>query len=180
MRISQSFKGDVKAYYGLEHDPNMWFFLKRLILEVGLQFVFLTRIQLHLVSRNRFRMARLIHLLNLKSTGGEVSFTATIGPAFVVKHPNGVLIGEQVTLGKNCTLLKGVTFGLRDVRDLSGQPQTTSVGDSCVIGTHAVILSGVDLGDHCNVGANSVVTKSFPSNTTVVGIPARAIDESRP
>ncbi len=49
------------------------------------------------------------------------------------------------------------------------------IGRSCFVGYGARILSGVELGDHCVVGANSVVTRSFPAYTMVAGSPARRI-----
>ena len=49
------------------------------------------------------------------------------------------------------------------------------LGRNCFIGYRACILPGVQLGEHCIVGANSVVTKSFPAYSMVAGIPAKLI-----
>ena len=38
-------------------------------------------------------------------------------------------------------------------------------------------MDGAELGDGCVVGANSVVTKKFPSNVVIAGVPARIIKE---
>jgi acetyltransferase-like isoleucine patch superfamily enzyme len=46
------------------------------------------------------------------------------------------------------------------------------IGDSCFIGYRAVVLPGVTLGSNCVVGANSVVTRSFPAYSMVAGAPA--------
>jgi acetyltransferase-like isoleucine patch superfamily enzyme len=49
------------------------------------------------------------------------------------------------------------------------------LGPNCFIGYHAIILPGVQLGAHCIVGANSVVTKSFPAYCMIAGVPAKLI-----
>lgn len=51
----------------------------------------------------------------------------------------------------------------------------THVGRRAAIGSGAVILCGITIGEGAMVGAGSVVTKDVPPNTLVVGNPARAI-----
>lgn len=50
-----------------------------------------------------------------------------------------------------------------------------SIGKSCFVGLRAAIMPGVTLGDHCIIGVNSVVTKSFPAYSMVGGSPARLL-----
>ena len=49
------------------------------------------------------------------------------------------------------------------------------IGKNCFIGSRVLILKNVELGDNCIVGAGAVVTKSFPSNSVIAGIPAKLI-----
>lgn len=49
------------------------------------------------------------------------------------------------------------------------------IGNNCWIGSGAVFLDGAELGDGCVVAANAVVTKKFPDDSVVAGIPARII-----
>lgn len=49
------------------------------------------------------------------------------------------------------------------------------IGKQCWLGANAVVLPGVQLGDRVIVAAGSVVTKNFPANCIVAGVPARII-----
>ena len=52
------------------------------------------------------------------------------------------------------------------------------IGNYCWIGTRAVILKDVVLGDFCVVAAGSVVTKGFPAGSIIGGIPAKIIKDN--
>jgi acetyltransferase-like isoleucine patch superfamily enzyme len=47
------------------------------------------------------------------------------------------------------------------------------IGNNCWIGAGAVFLDGAVVGNGCVVGANAVVTKKFPDNSIIIGIPAK-------
>ncbi len=49
------------------------------------------------------------------------------------------------------------------------------IGDDVFIGTDCIILKGVTIGDRTIIAAHSVVTKSFPSDCILAGIPAKKI-----
>jgi len=49
------------------------------------------------------------------------------------------------------------------------------IGKSCWLGAKSTILDGVILGDNCVVAAGAVVTKSFPNNSIIGGVPAKIL-----
>jgi acetyltransferase-like isoleucine patch superfamily enzyme len=67
-----------------------------------------------------------------------------------------------------------------------GQPQTandwkvitTTVRRGASIGSGAVIMCGVTIGEAAMVGAGAVVTHDVPDHAVVVGVPARATPRS--
>ena len=48
-------------------------------------------------------------------------------------------------------------------------------GDAARIGANSVVVAGVTIGERCQIGAGSVVTKNIPSYSVAVGNPARVI-----
>jgi acetyltransferase-like isoleucine patch superfamily enzyme len=51
------------------------------------------------------------------------------------------------------------------------------IGSNCWIGSKVTVLDGVKIGDNCVIAAGSVVTKTFPENTLLGGVPAKKIKE---
>lgn len=49
------------------------------------------------------------------------------------------------------------------------------LGRGCFLGFRVAVMPGVTLGEHCVVGANSVVTRSFPPYSMLAGSPAHLI-----
>lgn len=49
------------------------------------------------------------------------------------------------------------------------------IGSNVFVGFRAIIFPGVEIGDNVIIGAGAVVTKSIPSNSVAVGVPAKVI-----
>ncbi len=47
------------------------------------------------------------------------------------------------------------------------------MGNGVVIGSNAIVLGAILIGDHVRIGAGSVVVHDVPANATAVGVPAR-------
>jgi acetyltransferase-like isoleucine patch superfamily enzyme len=50
-----------------------------------------------------------------------------------------------------------------------------TIGQNCWIGSKVTILDGVEVGDGCIIAAGAVVTKSFPQNSIIGGVPAKLL-----
>jgi serine O-acetyltransferase len=84
----------------------------------------------------------------------------------------GVVIGETAEVGDYVTLFQGVTLGGTGKERGKRHP---TLGNHVVVGAGAKILGGISIGDNVKIGANSVVLKNVPANSTVIGVPARII-----
>ena len=64
-----------------------------------------------------------------------------------------------------------------DASDFRGVPGNVVIGDHVWIGTRAMILPGVTIGEGAVIGAGSVVTKDIPPYSIAVGSPAKVVRE---
>lgn len=121
---------------------------------------------------------------------GNEKFT----PEIVIE--DGVMIQQNLhmTCAKSIVISKGTSItpnvGIFDIihpyndikvnpREQSIQTHEVFIGENCLIGMNSVILPGTKLGNHCIVGACSVVSGSFPAYSVIVGSPAKIIKRYR-
>lgn len=180
-KFRSDFIEDLRMFVYPARPPRSLRAVAKVIIEPGLQFAYLMRLQLQEEAKGRMRRARLVHLLNLRHTGGEVGHGCEIGPGLVAKHPLGVIIGGGTVLGRRNTVLHNVTFGERYVGPLDqnarggGNTRYPTTGAGCTFGDGASVLGPVHVGDSAVVGAHALVIGNVPDGATVVGVPARAI-----
>ena len=82
----------------------------------------------------------------------------------------GVVVAPGVTVGPRTFLCKNVTLGERP--DAPGVPR---VGAHVLVGSGAMVLGPVTIGDHAEIGANAVVTEDVAAGAVVAGVPARVL-----
>ena len=151
-------------------DPAARGILEIVLLYQGLHALIHYRFANFFYKQNIFLAARLISQISRVMTGIEIHPGATIGKDFFIDHGMGVVIGETAIIGDNVLLYQGVTLGGTGL--VKGKRHPT-IGNNVVIGAGAKVLGNITIGDNSYVGANAVVIKDVPANSTVVGVPGR-------
>jgi serine O-acetyltransferase len=102
-------------------------------------------------------------------TGADIPVNCQIGGGLLIPHPNGIVIHPDAIIGVNCLILQQVTVGVGSKAGLA------VINGHVDIGAGAKVLGGIHVGAHAKIGANSVVLRDVPTDTTVAGVPARVI-----
>ncbi len=162
---------DMRAPFG--RDPAVRNVLEVMLCYPGFHALAFYRIS-HWLWIRGFKLAgRFISQLGRFLSGIEIHPGATIGRGFFIDHGMGVVIGETSEIGDDVTLYHGVTLGGTTWNQGKRHP---TLADNVVVGAGAKILGPVVIGKDALVGSNAVVVKNVAPGTTVVGIPARAVD----
>jgi len=92
-----------------------------------------------------------------------------------------ILCAESVTIGAGCTFSWEVQVLDNDFHaitvDGAAQPSRAPIviGDRVWVGTRAVILKGVTIGDGAVIAAGAIVNKDVPAGAIVAGVPAKVV-----
>lgn len=169
-RWRELLREDIQAVY--DKDPAARSLLEVLTSYPGLHAGWLHRIAHGLWKRDHLTLARLVSHANRFFTGIEIHPGARIGRRFFIDHGAGVVIGETSEIGDDVLMYQGAVLGGTSSERTKRHP---TIGNSVVIGSHAVILGNIAVGDGAKIGSNSVVIESVPAGATVVGVPGRIV-----
>jgi serine O-acetyltransferase len=117
-------------------------------------------------------LPRLISGLGQFLTTIDIHPAAQIGRRVFIDHGVGVVIGETTIIGNDVLIYQQVTLG---GVSLSHGKRHPTLKNNVVIGAGSKILGNITIGENSKVGANSVVVKDVPADSTAIGIPARVI-----
>ena len=102
------------------------------------------------------------------------TYPNTIGPGVRFYHiGNFTEIYRGARIGSNCTLLSGTVIGNKQTK--RDENVRTIIGNNCYFGLNSFVGGNITIGNNVTVGTNAVVTKDFPDNAIIAGVPAKII-----
>lgn len=144
------------------------------LLYQGFWAMFFHKIAHRLYKLKLYFLARMVSQHSRFLTGIEIHPGAKIGMGVFIDHGAGVVIGETCEIGDNVTIYQGVTLGGTG-KDVGKRHPT--ICNNVIIGTSAIILGPITIGENSKIGAGAIVIKDVPQGSTIVGEPARNIQE---
>jgi len=108
--------------------------------------------------------------------GIDIHPNAKFGKGIALDHGSGVVIGETAVVEDDVAMFHGVTLGGTGKQRGDRHPK---VRKGAIISAGSTLLGNIEIGAGARVGAGSMVLRDVPAGTTVVGVPAKAIGESK-
>ena len=159
--------------------PSVRMAVERAATRPGPLAIVLYRLSHRLWGRGHPTFAELLWRLNFFLTGADIHPGAEIGGGLRLTHTAGVVIGKGVKVGRDVTLLHGVTLGGSakgwfDGAYADGFPE---IGDRTEIMAGAAVLGPIKVGRGCFVGANAVLARDLADGEAYT--PGRELKELR-
>ncbi len=162
-----------------KRDPAAKSIISIILTYPGVKAVFFHQISNFFYKAGFDLIARIISQTIRFFTGIEIHPGAKIGKNLFIDHGMGVVIGETSEIGDNVTIYHNVTLGGSspsiDSERQRHEKRHPTIGNDVVIGSGAQIIGPIKVGNNARIAANAVVVKNVPENTTMVGIPAKAV-----
>ena len=155
-----------------QNDPAAKSALEVVLCYSGLHALWFYRLDHWLWKRGMRLLARWLSQVGRLATGIEIHPAAEIGKRLFIDHGMGVVIGETTIIGDEVTIYQGVTLGGTGKEQGKRHP---TIGNAVVVGAGARVLGNIEIGSNSRIGAGSVVLRSVPEDSTVVGVPGHII-----
>lgn len=153
-------------------DPAARTTLEVLTCYPGVHALWLHRVAHVLWNRKLHLLARFISHISRWLTGVEIHPGARIGRRVFIDHGMGVVIGETSEIGDDVLIYKGVVLGGVSLEKTKRHP---TIRNGVDLGSNAIVLGPIEVGENARIGSGSVVVKPVPACATVVGIPGRVV-----
>ncbi len=107
----------------------------------------------------------------------EIGDNVAINNGFSIVAFSKIVIGNNVVIGTNCTILDSDAHDLNPLNrnNLNPLAKPTVLKNNVFLGSNVTVLKGVTIGENAVIGNSSVVTKDIPDNVVAAGNPAKVI-----
>ena len=93
-----------------------------------------------------------------------------------------IVVGKGSNIQDNCVIHEKTTIGSYTTVGHGAIVHGCTIGDNCMVGMGAIVLTGAVIGDNCLIGAGAMVTGKMnaPAGSLILGSPAKVVKEVTP
>jgi len=102
----------------------------------------------------------------------EIPSKIDLTDVYLCHNGFGIVINSTAKIGKGTIIQHSVTIG-----EIDDSHRSPVIGQNCFIGCRACVLGNIKIGNNVKIGAGAVVIKDVPDNCTVVGVPAKIVNQ---
>ena len=165
---------DMQAMF--DRDPACFSLIEPLLFFKGFLALTTYRVAHHLWQERRRWLALYLQSIGSEAFAVDIHPAARIGCGLLLDHATSFVVGETAIIEDDVSILHEVTLGGTGKQTGDRHPIVRS---GVLLGAGAKILGRVEIGTGAKVGAGSVVLADVPPHTTVAGVPAVIVGESR-
>jgi serine O-acetyltransferase len=164
-------EADLRAVY--ERDPACKGYIQPFLHFKGFQALQTHRLAHWLWGRGREALAFYLQSRMSELFQVDIHPAAMIGEGAFLDHGTGIVIGETAAVGRDVSMLHGVTLGGTGSERGDRHPK---VGNGVLLGAGAKVLGNIRIGDNAKIASGSVVLIDVPAGCTAAGVPARLVN----
>lgn len=165
------------------HQMGVPLAFKTYALEPSARFIIVLRTYEYILNTQKPKILLLFIKVYFKLLSIKLGFS--LGPnifdsGLAIVHHGLLIIDTTTKIGKNCRIHMGVHIGgsAQFVDPEFQEGYSPRIGNNVYIGPGCKIYGPIKIGDNATIGANAVLTKSFPQvGVTIAGVPAKIINQ---
>lgn len=151
-------------------DKYRWKEEKHLIFIPQYRFMRIKRFCTYWKEHNRilFCIGRIVYEHYKVKYNTDIPASVQIGYGCKLRHLGGIVINPGVVIGNNVDIVNGVLLGQMDRGNKKGCPR---IGNEVFIGTNAIIVGNVRIGNDVVIAPGAYVNFDVPDHSIVLGNP---------
>lgn len=106
-------------------------------------------------------------------TGIQIPYQTKIGEGFYIGHFGQIIVNENAVIGRDFNIAAGALVGASQGKR-KGYP---TIGDNVKIGTNAIVIGKVLIGNNVLIAPGAFVNFDVPDNSIVIGNPGQIIQK---
>ena len=142
--------------------------IKVFLCSVGFRATVIYRLSHFLYLKKRLSAAYYLQRRNINKYGIDIAPAASLGEGLRLLHTSGIVIGAGVVVGRNCTILHGVTLGVKNVSQPANENDFPEIGSNVTLAANVSIFGKVIIRDNEFLPAHTIRIENAQEKSALI------------